>query len=184
MTQHFKRWMATLVLVIGVSTTSEAQELRRDPASNGVLIGAATGAAAGAVVGLATEEICSPAACAYLGSVAGGLLGLVIDRKVGQPRPVTPGAWIDDGLGNGALLGALGGTGIVLIDASVRCRPRPDHPPCTRKGVLIEAAAAARWMALVGLVVDAAIPSKVPPSERHPTAVDDRRVAVRVNLRF
>ena len=186
MTRQRGRWMAalTLLAVLGASATSQAQEVRRDVLSNGVLIGAGAGAAAGAVLGLATEEICSPGACAYVFGVAGGLIGLLVDRKIGGPRPVTPGARIDDGLGNGALEGALSGGGIVLFDASRRCRPRPDRPPCTRNGILLDMYVTARWMAIVGLLIDAALPSRL---QGPPGVVPDRsqrRVGVGFNLRF
>jgi hypothetical protein len=66
MTRQRGRWMPalTMLAVLGACGRGQAQELRRDVMSNGVLIGAGTGAAAGAVLGLATEEICSPGACA------------------------------------------------------------------------------------------------------------------------
>ena len=168
---------------LGASANIQAQELRPDITSNGTLIGAGTGAAAGAVVGLVTEEICSPGACAYLGAIAGGLMGHLIDRKIGHPRPVAPGSFVDDGLGNGALYGAMGGVGISLIEASFRCKPGPDRGPCTRNGVLLNISRAAQWMALVGLVIDAAIPSKLQGSGPVPQRFQ-RRLAVRFDVRF
>jgi hypothetical protein len=178
-------WIPALMMaaVLGVSGSSHAQEMRADVKFDGVLIGAGTGAAAGAALGLVTEDICSPGACAYLGAIAGGLVGHLIDRKIGHPRPVGPGSLIDDGLGNGALFGALGGVGIALVDAKVGCKPRPDRGPCTREGILLNVASAARWMAIVGLVIDAAIPSRL----RGPGPVPERpqrRLAVRLNLSF
>jgi hypothetical protein len=184
MTRQCGRWIPALTIfaVLG-SGSSQAQELRRDVISDGVLIGAGTGAAAGVVLSLATEEICSPGACAYLGSLAGGLIGFLVDKKVGHPRPVVPGSLIDDGLGNGALIGAASGVGIVLLDASFRCRPRPDQPPCTRRGILLDMFRAAQWVAIAGILIDAAIPSRLPdPGGALPRA--HRRVGVRVNLRF
>jgi hypothetical protein len=173
----------TMAAVLGASGTSRAQEMRADVKSDGVLIGAGTGAAAGVVIGLVDEEICSPGACAYLGAIVGGLMGHLIDRKISHPRPVAPGSLIDDGLGNGALFGALGGVGIALVDAKVGCKPRPDRGPCTGKGILLNVSAAARWMAIVGLVIDAAIPSRLQGSGAVPER-PQRRVAVRVNLTF
>jgi hypothetical protein len=178
-------WISALTMaaVLGVSGSSHAQEMRADVTSDGVLIGAGTGAAAGAVLGLMTEEICSPGACAYIGAVAGGLMGHLIDRKIGHPRPIAPGSLIDDGLGNGALFGALGGVGIELVDARVRCRPGPDRGPCTGKGILLDMSRGAEWMALVGLVIDAAIPSRLQGPGTVPER-SQRRFAVRLNLRF
>lgn len=173
----------TMAAVLGVSESAYAQEMRPDVTSDGVMIGAGTGAAAGVIFGLVTEEVCSPGACAYLGAIAGALIGREIDWKIGHLRPVAPGSWIDDGLGNGALFGALAGVGIALVDAKVRCRPAPDRGPCTREGILLNVFQAALWMAIDGLLIDAAIPSKL----RGPGTVQERsqrRFAVRVNLRF
>ncbi len=173
----------TMAAVLGVSDSGYAQQMRADVMADGVLIGAGTGAVTGVVFGLTTKEICSPGACGYLGAIAGGLMGHLIDRKIGHPRPIAPGSWIDDGLGNGALFGALGGVGIALIEAKVRCRPGPHRGPCTREGILLDVFRAAQWMAIDGLLIDAAIPSKL----REPGTVQERpqrRVAVRLTLRF
>jgi hypothetical protein len=180
MTRRCKRLIqaVTMLVVIGAAGNSQAQDMRRDSKSDGVLLGAGTGAAAGTVISLVTEEICSPAVCAYLGGVAGALIGLVVDKHVGDKRPITPGMLIDDGLGNGALIGALGGAGLVLADASINCGRSPDRGPCTRNGVLLDMLFSARWMTIVGLLVDAAIPS------RAPGAGSQRRRAVSVSLRF
>lgn len=172
-----------MVAVLSASANSRAQELRPDVKSDGTLIGAGTGAAAGVVLSLMTEEICSPGACAYLGAIAGGLIGHLIDRKTGDPRPVVPGSWIDDGLGNGALFGALSGVGIALIEAHFRCKPGPDRGPCTRNGVLLDVLRAAEWTAIVGLLIDAAIPSKLQGPGTASTR-SQRRLAVRFNVRF
>jgi len=183
MTRPFWIPALTMAAVLGVSESGYAQEMRADVKSDGVLIGAGTGAAAGVVFGLLTEEVCSPGACAYLGAIAGGLIGYETDRKIGHPRPAAPGSWIDDGLVNGALFGALAGVGIALVDAKFRCRPAPDRGPCTREGILLNVFQAAQWMAIDGLLIDAAIPSKL----RGPETVQrrsQRRFAVRVNLRF
>jgi hypothetical protein len=186
MTRQCGRWMPalTMVAVLCASGSSQAQDLRRDVMSNGVLIGAGTGAASGAVLGLVAEEICSPGACALLAGVTGGLIGLVVDRNIGHPRPVAAGSFIDDGLGNGALIGALGGMGIVLFDASLHCGPQPDRVPCTRKGIMRDILLAARWMAIVGLVVDAAIPSRLEGPGSVQPGRSQRRLGVGVNLRF
>jgi hypothetical protein len=171
-----------LAAVLGASASSQAQELRPDITSNGTLIGAGTGAAAGALIGLVTEDICSPGACAYLGAVGGGLLGRWIDTKIGHPSLVAPGSFVDDGLLDGALLGALSGIGVALIESRFRCRPAPDRGPCTRHGVLRNVARAAQWMTLVGVVVDAVIPSRLPGQGTAPAR--SQRLAVRVDLRF
>ena len=185
MTQRYGGWMPafTMAAVLGAAASSHAQELRPDITSNGTLIGAGTGAAAGAVLGLVTEEICSPGVCAYLGAVAGGFFGYFIDKDIGPPRPVAPGSFVDDRLLNGALLGALGGFGGALIESRFRCRPSPDRGPCTREGILRDAFWAAQWMALVGFVIDAAIPSRLQGQGPMP-ARSERRFAVRVDLRF
>jgi hypothetical protein len=173
----------TMVAVLGAAGSSQAQELRKDTKADGVLIGAGTGAAAGVVLSLATEDVCSPGVCAYLGAVAGGLIGLVIDKHAGEPRPVAPGAFVDDGLGNGALIGAVSGVGLALLDVSRRCGKGPDRVPCTRTGILIDMFATARWMALVGLVIDAAIPSRLPGPAGVP-ARSQRQFRVRFDVRF
>lgn len=172
----------TMLAVLGAAGSSQAQELRQDVKANGVLIGAGTGAAAGVVLSLATEDVCSPGACAYLGAVAGGLIGLLIDKHVGEPRPVAPGAFIDDGLGNGAVIGALSGVALVLLD-SRHCGKAPDRGPCTRSGILLDMYHAARWMAIVGLVIDAAIPSRLPAPAGVP-ARSQRQLRVRFGVRF
>jgi hypothetical protein len=174
----------TMSAVLSASGSSQAQELRRDAVSDGVLIGAGAGAAAGVALSLATEEICSPGACAYLGSLTGGLIGLLVDKNVGHSRPALPGSLIDDGLGNGALIGAASGAGIALLEASLRCRPGPGRPPCTRKGTLLAMVKAAQWVALAGILIDAAIPSRLPDPGGALPARADRRFGVRVNLRF
>jgi hypothetical protein len=168
----------TMLVVISAAGNGQAQDLRRDTKSDGVLVGAGSGAAAGLVLSLVTEDVCSPGACAYLGAVAGGLIGLIIDKHAGDPRPVTPGSLVDDGLGNGVLIGALGGAALALVDAGIHCGRSPDWGPCTRKGVLLDTLFSARWMAIVGIVIDAAIPSRVPGQG------SARRRAVSFQFRF
>ena len=194
MPQHHGRWIFGLAIsaVLGTAGSSQAQELRRDTVSNGVLIGAGTGTAAGMLLGLATEEVCSPGACGYLGGLTGGVIGLLVDRKLGPPRPVESGAYVDDGLRNGALAGALSGVGMALVEASIRCRKRPDRPPCTRKGILINMLRFAQWMAIAAIVIDAAIPSRLPrvegavPEEARNGARkrSNRRHSVSLTVRF
>jgi hypothetical protein len=174
----------TMIAVLGATGTSQAQDVKRDVNANGVLIGAGTGAAAGAVLGLVGDDICSPADCAIGAAVAGGFIGLVIDKHKGSPRPVAPGSFVDDGLGNGALIGALGGVGLALLDASRRCGQRPERVPCTREGVLRDVSHAAFWMAIVGVVIDAAIPSRVPGPTGALPARSQRKLHVRFDLRF
>ena len=184
MARLFGRWTLTVVAVLGISGIADAQDLRKDTVSNGVLIGAGTGAAAGALIGLATEEICSPGDCAYLGGLMGGLVGLLIDKKLGSSRPVMPGSYVDDGFGNGALVGALSGVGIVLVERRFRCGKPPDKVQCTGQGFLLEAFHAAMWVALAGLVVDAAIPSKL-EGPASPTPMQSHRpFGIRFAVRF
>ena len=182
MTREPGTWMPalTMLVVLGASVNSHAQELRPDVISNGVRIGAGTGAAAGAILGLATEEICHPGTCAYLGAVTGGLIGLLLDKKNGHPRPVVPGSAVDDRLWNGALIGALSGVGIGLLEASVRCGSNP----CTRGGILRGVYLTARWVALVGLLVDAALPSRLEGPGGAGAARSQRRLAVSYHVRF
>jgi len=179
-------WVAVLAMVAVVIAprSSRAQELRRDTISNGVLIGAGTGAAAGVVMGLTSDEICSPGACAYLGAVSGGLIGLLVDRDLGEPRAVAPGSTIDDGLVNGAIIGALSGAAVSLLEARHRCRPESGQPPCTRKGVALDIIRAAEWMALVGFLIDAAVPSKAQRPRGAASDGSQRQLAVGFSVRF
>ena len=175
----------TLLSLLGAAGSSQAQELRPDVVADGVLIGAGTGAAAGAVVGLVSDgDICSPGVCAYIGSVAGGLIGLLVDRRKERLRPLAAGSYVDDGLGNGALIGALSGVGLALFDVSRRCGPRPDRIPCTRQGILLDMFRTARWMAIVGIVIDAAIPSRLHGPEGAVSERSQRRLRVGFDLRF
>lgn len=185
MTRH-SVWMGglTMVAVLGMAGSSQAQELKRDSVANGVRIGAGTGAAAGVVLSLATEDICSPADCAYLGGVAGALIGLVVDGSVGSRHPVAPGTLVNDGLGNGALIGALSGAGLALVYAARGCGPERKRSLCTREGTLREMASAAQWMAIVGLLVDAAIPSRAAVPEGAPPPPAQRRLSFTVSVRF
>ena len=186
MTPRRGTWMRTVMMiaVVSASGSARAEELRRDVVSNGVLIGAGAGAAAGAVISLATEDICSPGACAYLGGLTGAVIGLLVDRNHGDLRPVVPGSMIDDRLGDGALIGALSGVGVVLVDATLRCRPRPGRPPCTRGGILREMSSAAPWLAIVGLLIDAALPSRLPGAAAIVPERSHRRLGAGVRLRF
>lgn len=108
----------------------------------------------------------------------------LIDKKLGSPRPVTPGSYIDDGLGNGALIGALSGVGIVLVESRFRCGDKPDRVPCTGKGLLIDSFRAAMWVALAGLIVDAAIPSKLEGPASAPPMQSQRPFGIRFAVRF
>lgn len=186
MARPFDRWRTTLtmVVVLGVGVSAEAQEMRKDIVSNGVLIGAGSGAAAGALIGLVTQEICSPGDCAYLGGLTGGLVGLLIDKKLGDARPVVPGDYIDDGRGNGALIGALSGVGMVLIERRFRCGKPPDKVQCTGEGFLLDAFHAAMWVALLGVVVDAAIPSKLEGPASPTPMKSQRQFGIRFAVQF
>jgi hypothetical protein len=174
--------MLTLLATPG---SGEAQEFRPDIKADGVLIGAGSGAAAGVVISLLSDEdICSPGTCAYLGAVVGGLIGLVIDRDMAHPRPVTAGSWVDDGLGNGALVGALSGIGLTVLEVRRRCGTGPGRVQCTRSGILVDLFRATWWMALVGVIVDAAIPSRLQIPGSAVPARSQRRLRVGFDLRL
>src|SRR5262245_47815822 len=96
MRRHESAAALLVAIVLLAPSTSQAQETRKDSVWNGVTIGAGVGAAAGLVVAETTEEVCSVGACLVLGAVAGGALGLAVDKVVGDARPVEPGSAIDD----------------------------------------------------------------------------------------
>jgi hypothetical protein len=150
-------------VVVSLTASAQAQELRRDSVWNGVVAGAAVGAGLGVVVAKTTDEICSTRDCALLLAVAGGALGRLTDRLIGNDTPVVAGQWIDDSRGNGALIGAGAGAALVLIDLSRHCGTGPDRVQCTAGGTLASLWRAALFTAAVGAVVDAAIPTRAPP---------------------
>ena len=163
----------------GVAT---AQELRRDSAWNGVVIGAAVGAGAGAFTGALTEE--SPAALAGVFAFAGAAIGHLVDRHVGPKRPVEPGSLVDDPLWNGALIGAGIGVGAVAIDLKRRCGKPPEKVQCTTDGTVREFVRALWWNAAIGALVDAAIPTRTPIDAAGSPAPAGRRFALQMRLRF
>ena len=89
-----------------------------------------------------------------------------------------------DIVSNGALIGALSGVGIVLVESWFRCGTPPDKVQCTGKGMLLSAYRAAIWAALVGLIVDAAIPSKLEGPARASPMQSQRTFGVRFAVRF
>src|SRR5688572_11738201 len=91
MTMHWTTmnpaWALAAVIVC-LPAPAQAQELKRDSVWNGVVAGAAIGGGLGLVVAKTTEDICSAPTCAFLMAVAGGALGRLTDRVVGEPAPV------------------------------------------------------------------------------------------------
>jgi hypothetical protein len=149
-----------VAVIVCLSTPAQAQELRRDSVWNGVVAGAAVGAGLGLVMAKTTEDICSAPDCAYLLAVAGGALGLLADRVIGDSAPVVPGQWIDDSRGNGALIGAGVYSAGLLIGLARRCGTGPGRVQCTAGGTLDGFVRAALVGAAVGALVDAAIPKR------------------------
>jgi hypothetical protein len=180
---HLRRALVMAAIVgtvdAGVAT---AQDLRRDSAWNGVVIGAAVGAGAGALTGALTEE--SPAALAGVFAIAGAAIGHLVDRHTGPKRPVQPGSLVDDPLWNGALLGAGIGVGVVAIDLKRRCGTPPEKVQCTTEGTVREFIRALWWNAAIGALVDAAIPTRVPAEDAASLAHAGRHFTVQIRLRF
>ena len=174
MRRHESAAALVVAVVLLAPATSLAQETMKDSVWNGVTIGAGVGAAAGLVVAETTEEVCSVGACLALAAVAGGALGLVVDKIVGDARPVQPGSAIDDPPWNGALIGSGVGLVAALIDFAQICRSARG---CTTEGVIRAAVRGALFAGLVGFLVDAAIPSKsksVSPSAGMPATASPR----------
>jgi hypothetical protein len=174
---------ALVAVVACLSAPAQAQELRRDSVWNGVVAGAAIGGGLGLVVATTTEDICSAPTCAYLLAVAGGALGRLTDRVVGEPAPVVPGQWVDDSRANGALIGAGVGSAVLLIDLARHCGTGPGRVQCTAGGTLAKLWRAALFNAAVGAVVDAAIPKRAPGGAGS-MAGTPREFALTVNMRF
>lgn len=172
--------LIALALVLA-SGTSQAQDLHKDSFWNGAVTGAGVGAAAGLVVAGTTEEFCSVAACTALLATAGSAIGLLIDKRTGDARPVEPGQAVDDPLSNGALIGAVVTSGIALLDFVRVCRS-PNG--CTTAGVLSAAWRGALYGAVVGILVDAAIPSRAAATSRGEPAAESRRFSVAFGVRF
>ena len=175
---------AALVVAVRLvaPATSVAQETMKDSVWNGVTIGAGVGTAAGIALAETTEEICSVGACMALMAVAGGALGLAVDKAVGDARPVKPGTAVDDSSWNGALIGSAVGSAGTLINFVEICRSRG----CTTGGVIRAVVYNALCGGLVGALVDAAIPSKsraVSSNSDVPTTAS-RRVSLKFRVSF
>jgi hypothetical protein len=170
--------VATLLLMPAVS---RAQDLQKDSVWNGVVTGAGIGGAVGLVVAQTTESICSIPDCMALLAVAGAAVGLVVDRSVGHARSVEPGAAVDDPLWNGALIGSGVASAAVLLDFTNICRsPRG----CTAEGVFRASLHGAIFGAVVGVLVDAAIPSKAAGTNAGVRTERSRRLALAFGVRF
>lgn len=174
---------ALAALIVYLPAPARGQELRRDSVWNGVVAGAAIGAGLGVVAAKTTEDICSAPTCAYLLAVAGGALGRLADRVVGEPAPVVPGQWVDDSRANGALIGAGVGSAVLLIDLARHCGTGPGRVQCTAGGTLAKLWRAALFNAAVGAVVDSAIPKRAPGGAGSMPG-RSRDFALTVNLRF
>ena len=127
-----------------------------------MVTGAAIGGGLGVVVATTTDDICSPATCAFLLAVAGGAVGRLVDGAIGKPAPVVPGQWVDDSAWNGAFIGAGVGSAVLLIDLARHCGKGHGRVQCTVPGTLDKLWKAALFSAAVGAVVDAAIPTRAP----------------------
>lgn len=159
-----------------------AQELKRDSVWNGVVTGAAIGGGLGLVVSQ-IDDICSPQDCALLLAVAGGALGRLVDGEIGPRGPVVPGQWIDDSVGNGALIGAGVGSAVLLIDLARHCGTGHGRVQCTTAGTVDKLWKSALFGAAVGAVVDAAIPTKAPAGTGSMPA-RSRRLVLTFSRRF
>ena len=174
---------ALVAVIVCLSTSAQAQELRQDSVWNGVVAGAAVGAGLGLVVAKTTDDICSAPDCAYLLAFAGAALGRLVDGVIGDSAPVVPGQWIDDARWNGALIGAGGISAVALIDLARRCGTGPGRVQCTARGTLNELTRAALWGAALGALVDVAIPKRAPGGA---TAMPgtSRRLSLTFSVRF
>jgi len=168
-----------------LADAAAAQTPRPDSVWNGTVIGAATGAGVGALTGLLTEEVCAPRDCAVIFAVLGGFVGKAIDKARGEPRPVLPGSFIDDPLWTGALIGGGAGVGMVIVDWTRRCGTGPGRAPCTTGGRIRDLVNGFLWNALLGTLVDAAIPSRAPRSDADGSAAKSgRRFQFSFSARF
>jgi len=181
-----RRAMALVVAALTLTpATGQAQDVRRDPVWNGVVTGAGIGASLGVVLAATTDSVCTVKTCMALAAVAGGAIGLAVDKSRGRERIVEPGSLLDDPLWNGALIGAAAGSSAVVVDYVVRgCGP-PDAPaPCGRLHILADALRGALFTAGVGALIDAAIPSRIDRTAEAEDGGARQRVAVAVRLRF
>ena len=182
-------WALAIVMVC-LPAPALAQELRKDSVWNGVVVGAAIGSGVGAVVVSRLDDICSAKDCALMGAFVGGLVGHLVDAKIGTPAPVVPGQWIDDSRWNGALIGAGVATAGVIIDDARHCGTGKGQVQCTVGGILTELCHAALWNAVVGALVDVAIPTRAPgaagstPGGAGSTPARSRRLAMTFRVSF
>jgi hypothetical protein len=175
-------WVLAAVMVC-LAASAQAQELRRDSVWNGVVAGAAVGGGLGLVVAKTTEDICSVPVCALMLAVAGGALGHLTDAVIGDSAPVVPGQWIDDSRGNGALIGAGVASTVLLVDLARCCGTGPGQVPCTAGDTVTKLWRAALFGAVVGAVVDAAIPKRAQGGAGSMPGTS-RRLSLRFNVRF
>jgi len=179
---------AALILALAFGTAcpavAAAQDMRRDSVWNGVVIGAAAGAGVGAVTGALTEDICSPLTCAGLFAFAGAAIGHLVDRHVGAKRPVEPGSLVDDRLWNGALIGAAASAVVLTVDLKRVCGKPPDKVECTTGGTVNKLVRALLWNAAIGALVDAAIPTRTPPTDIENSARTGRNFTLQMRVRF
>ena len=173
---------ALAVVIVCLPAPALAQELRRDSVWNGVVAGAVIGGGLGVVVSR-IDDICSPQDCALLLAVAGGALGHLVDGAIGAPAPVLPGQWLDDSMGNGALIGAGVDSAVLLIDLARHCGTGRGRVQCTAAGTLDSLWRAALFGAAVGAVVDSAIPTRAPGAAGS-TPAKSRRLVLRFSMRF
>ena len=174
---------ALVGIIVCLSTSAQAQELKRDSVWNGVVVGAAVGGGLGVVVAKTTDSICSAPACASLLAVAGGALGHLVDGAIGDSAPVVPGQWIDDSKWNGALIGAGVTSAVLMIDLARGCGTGPGQVQCTMGGTLDSAWRAALFGAAIGALVDAAIPTRAPGGAGSMRATS-RRLSLAFSVRF
>lgn len=151
---------ALAALIVCLPPSAQAQDVRRDSVWNGVVAGAAIGGGLGLVIAKTTDSICSVPVCASLLAVTGGALGHLTDSVIGDRAPVVPGQWIDDSIGNGALIGVGVASAVLLIDLARHCGTRAGQVQCTAGGTVTKLSRAALFGAAVGAVVDDAIPKR------------------------
>jgi hypothetical protein len=103
---------------------------------------------------------------------------------IGDAAPVVPGQWIDDSMGNGALIGAGVGSAALLIDVARRCGtgPGPGQVQCT-VGDTDEVLEGGAFRRRPRAVVDAAIPKRAPGGASAMPATS-RRHSLALSVRF
>ena len=174
---------ALVAVIVCLTPSAQAQELRRDSVWNGVVTGAAVGAGLGLVVAKTTEDICSAPDCAYLLAFAGGVLGRLVDGARGNSAPVVPGQWIDDSRWNGALIGAGVSSAVTVINLARRCGTGPGRVQCTAGLTANDVVMSALWGAALGALVDVAIPKRAPGGAAAMPGTS-RRLSLTFNVRF